>query len=102
MQWHYSSDDGSLQATENGDRAAREQALVMLKSDQYRLAPGAVPGLNDLMGPAPDQMTVRQAKQRVRRALDRIGLGDVDSEAALEMIDDEWRLRVEVGNQAQP
>lgn len=95
--WYYDKDDGTLQSTQNAEQANREQAVVMLKSDQYRLAPAAVPGLNDLMGPAPDQMTVRQAKQKVRRALDRIGLGDLSADAALDMVDDEWRLRVEVG-----
>ena len=100
MNWYYDKDDGTLQATDDANRAAREQAVVMLKSDTYRLAPAAVPGLQDLMGPAPDQLTVSQAKQKVRRALDRIGLGDVSAEAALDTVDDEWRLRVEVGKNA--
>lgn len=100
MHWYYDKDDGSLKTTRDADRAAREQALVMLSSDRYRLAPNAVPGLSDLLGPAIDQTTARQAKQKVRRALDRIGLGDVDAESALQIVDDEWRLRVEVGKQA--
>lgn len=98
--FHYDKDDGTLQTTEDNNRAAREQAVVMLKSDTYRLAPAAVPGLQDLMGPAPDQMTTRQAKQKVRRALDRIGLGEVGAETALDAVDNEWRLRVEVGKSA--
>jgi hypothetical protein len=98
--FHYDKDDGTLQTTEDNNRAAREQAVVMLKSDTYRLAPAAVPGLQALMGPAPDQMTTRQAKQKVRRALDRIGLGEVSAETALDAVDNEWRLRVEVGKSA--
>jgi len=100
MNWYYDKDDGSLQTTRDSTRAAREQALVMLKSDRYRLAPNAVPRLSSLLGPAPDQMTARTAKRKVREALDRIGLGDVEAEAALQMVDDEWRLRVEVGKRA--
>lgn len=99
MHWHY-DEDGSLQTTENAERAARKQALVMLSADNYALSPQAVPGLSDFFGPAPDQTTVTAAKARVRQALDRMGLEDVSADAALGRLDGEWRMKVEVGRRA--
>ena len=94
-------EDGSVDlAFETDDELRqRKNVLTMLRTSRYGLKPSVAGRLDELLGWVDPQETTEEARKRVRRVLETMGLQGVPIEAVVEGLDNGWKLKLDVGGE---
>lgn len=95
--FHY-DEDGDLATTQDQAVRNRHHALTVLQSSAYGLKPEVAGQLDDILGRIDPEVSKKEARRRVRRALSAAGLSDVEFEVSIDSVQKQWQLDLKVGS----
>ena len=98
MPYYYDHESGDLEFTSDANYALRSHVAVMAGATRYPLNEEAVGQLHRFLGPAPVDVSRRQALARLQQALSVLGLAHLSIDAAIEMLDDGWQMILRIEN----
>lgn len=93
----YYDENGEVQHTADREEKSRKHVETMLRSSTYNLSPSAAAGLREILGEVRPEEGRREARRRVRRALEEAGLTNAPLNVAINALDDEWQAKIQVG-----
>ena len=93
----YYDEEGDLAPTGDRQTKLKQHVTTMLRTGSFPLQPSAAGWLNEILGETDPDMGRKEARRRVRQALEEAGLDGVSMEVAVEALDNEWRAKIRVG-----
>lgn len=90
------SKDGDIVKADSAADARESQVVTMARTSRYALRPQAAGKLRELLGSLSPDVEQDEARRRVRRMLQELGVPNPEVGVFAEALPDEWRLRIDI------